>query len=574
MISLPPADSRRAALLVLIPTTLGYIFCQPGFGADGLAWLFLIPLILWAGSAPRWKLFAAATYLAMWTMQIVTMVWLRHVAPPMGYLGLVLLTGYFALYPALWALAARKILPGAANRALPVRVMEMLALAGLWVVLEWVKGHLFTGCPWMPLAATQWKIPPILALCAYAGPGGPAFAIVLFNLGLARYLAGLTQRDAGSALRSGLPISPWSGLRARPEFYVGMAPVLAGVLLFMRSGHAAKETLFTAALVQTDIDPNAKWNQQRAFEHLKIVSDLSLAAAKLSPEHPVWESGTPAPAAPKDFIPPDFVVWPESPLPFSIGDESYDRFLGDLAKHLDRSLIVGGDTRGPDGKGFYNGIFTVTPEDGVQKEFYAKRHLVPFGEYVPFADVLPLRKVVPVAMDFLRGPNDDPITVTRADGRTVRLGCLVCYEDIFPELARDMAVRGADALMVVTNETWYGRETESYQHAAVCSVICASTGLPMVRCGNSGWSGVISPTGFAKPVANAAGSIYFRGAGRIEVKGATAANRLPTFYVSHGDWFVKTCLGLVAIVWIRRRLDRRRRAVPASAQEETSGDAH
>ncbi len=558
MLPLPPADSRRAALLALAPTTAALVVATLPVGAYWAAWVGLMPLALWAGAAPSWKRFAWTTFVAMWVAQMASMVWLRHVYPPLGYLGLTLLTAYFALFPTLWALAARRLLPGESARGTASRMLDMLALAGLWVALEWLKGRLFTGCPWMPLAATQWQVTPMLSLCAYAGPAGPGFAIVLFNLGLARYARRLTERNEESVSRTGMPITPWSGMRVCVEFYLGLAPILLSLFLFLReatSRRATDEVLFTAAAVQTDFDPNAKWNPNDAAKNARVVRDATRAAARLTPRNPVWEDGAAIPAK-GDTPPPDLIVWPEAALPFRLGRPDYDEFLATLAGEVDTTLLVGAVKAGD--KGYYNGIFQVTPDSGVQPEFYAKRHLVPFGEYVPFADILPLRKVVPIQEDSLRGANDEPLAVTLRDGRTLRLGGLVCYEDIFPELARDMAARGADALLVVTNDAWYGREAGAYQHAAACAVLAASTGLPVVRCGNAGWSGAMSPLGRGEPVLNAAGSIYFRGAGRFEVRGTPAESRKPTPYVVYGDRLVAVGAALFAFALLRRRLTNRR----------------
>lgn len=558
MLPLPPADSRRAALLALVPTTVGLVACQLPSDADWTAWVALVPLVLWAGAAPAWKRFAWTTFAAMWIAQIASMIWLRHVYPPLGYLGLTLLTAYFAIYPTLWALAARKFLPGAEKRALVLRLIDMAALAGLWVILEWIKGRLFTGCPWMPLAATQWKIAPMLTLCAYAGPAGPGFIIVLFNLGIARYARWLTGRNNSSLIRTGLPITPWSGLRFCPEFYAGLLPVFLSVFLFFKSMNSRRDTdteLFTVAAVQTDFDSNAKWDPQRDRENAGVIADATRAAVALPEGKPsVWEAGMPYPKSGNKASRPDLVLWPESALRFPVGREDYDEFLRNLATETDTTLVIGGDKKATAG-GYYGGIFVVTPEIGVHPEFYAKRHLVPFGEYVPFAEINPLRKVIPV--DMARGENNDPLEITLRDGRTLKLGALVCYEDIFPELARDMALRGADALVVVTNDAWYGREAGAHQHAATCAVLAASTGLPIVRCGNAGWSGVIAPNGRGEPVVNAAGSIYFRGAGRFAVRGTPADLRKPTLYVLRGDWFVSVCGVIFAFAWLRRRFARR-----------------
>lgn len=557
MLPLPPADSRKAAALALIPTGAALLAALiPSTGAYWAAWVALIPLAVWAGAAPAWRRFTGMTFLTLWAVQFGSMIWLRHVYPPLGWLGLVFLTAYFALFPTLWALAARRLLPGETSRALPLRMLDMLALAGLWVALEWAKGRLFTGCPWMPLAATQWKVTPMLALCAYAGPSGTGFAIVLFNLGLARYARRLTERNTESVSRTGLPATPWSGMRLCPEFYLGVTPVFLSLFLFYRDAvtrRATDEVLFTAAAVQTDFDPNAKWESRRATENLQVVVDATRAAAKLAEGAPAWESGMPAPAAPSGRG-PDLILWPEAALPFRIGRADYDRFLAKLSAETRTPLLVGAVKEGVGG--YYNGIFQISPRDGVRPDFYAKRHLVPFGEYVPFANILPLRKVVPIAEDSLRGENHDPLEVTLRDGRTVRLGGLVCYEDIFPELARDMAARGADALLVVTNDAWYGREAGAYQHAATCAVLAASTGLPVVRCGNAGWSGVITPLGRGEPVLDASGSVYFRGAGRFDVRGTPGESRTPTPFVVYGDRLAPAGALLFAFALLRRRFAR------------------
>lgn len=569
MLPLPPADSRRAALLALLPTTAALVACRLPIGAYWAAWVALLPLALWAGAAPAWKRFAGGAFAAMWAAEFASMIWLRHVYPPLGYLGLVFLTAYFALFPTLWALAARRLLPRESSRALPSRMLDMLALAGLWIALEWLKGRLFTGCPWMPMAATQWQVTPMLALCPYAGPAGPGFAIVLFNLGLARYARRLTERNDESLARTGMPATPWSGMRVCPEFYLGLAPILLSLSLFFRevtSRRATDAVLFSAAAVQTDFDPNAKWDRRRTDENVRVVRDATLAAARLARPGEVWESGAPPPAsAGKDG--PDLIVWPEAALPFPIGSPDYDGFLATLAAEARATLLVGA-VKDAD-KGYYNGIFQVSPDGGVLSAFYAKRHLVPFGEYVPFADLLPLRKVVPIKEDSLRGENHDPLEVALRDGSTVKLGGLVCYEDIFPELARDMAARGADALLVVTNDAWYGREAGAHQHAAACAVLAASTGLPVVRCGNAGWSGYISPLGRGEPVLDASGSIYFRGAGRFDVYGTPAASRKPTPYVLYGDRLVAAGAGLFAFALLRRRYARRS-GNPASGEAPAS----
>jgi apolipoprotein N-acyltransferase len=133
-------------------------------------------------------------------------------------------------------------------------------------------------------------------------------------------------------------------------------------------------------------------------------------------------------------------------------------------------------------------------------------------------------------------------------------GALVCYEDVFPELAREHARAGADVLLVVTNDAWYGREAGAYQHAAHSVLLAAATGLPVVRCGNAGWSGTIDSLGRTFPVTEQ-GSVYFRGA-RVTAPVSLPRVRQPdTFWVRQGDWAVGLggLLFALAYVWRRRR---------------------
>jgi len=247
----------------------------------------------------------------------------------------------------------------------------------------------------------------------------------------------------------------------------------------------------------------------------------------------------------------DFVLWPEAALPLSLESEAYLSRLTGLAKATDTPLVIGTIDRR--GTGYGNAVAVITAE-GVQKPVYAKRHLVPFGEYVPFADFLPLRKVVPIETDCVAGTGPSLLPLTTRRGHTFMAGALVCYEDVFPELAREHALAGADVLVVITNDAWYGREAGAYQHAAHSVLLAAATGLPVVRCGNAGWSGTIDSLGRAYPLLDQ-GSIYFRGS-RAAVPVSLPRNRQPdTFWVRHGDWAVGLggLLFALTYVWRRRR---------------------
>jgi apolipoprotein N-acyltransferase len=579
-----------------------YAAAMPGFDFAEATWFWAVPFVLWAAARPAWKTWLRAAFAAMWLASIVTLVWLRHVYPPLGWLGLVLLTATVALFPVAWLALLRWLFPKTQGAPLMARVVIQLGLAGAWVLLEWVRSWVLTGFPWLLLAETQWRRPAVLAICQWGGPWAVGFAAILFNVGVAAYILRIlknrelaeearykTRRKtppagehtlaapadraaaapaAGFADGTALAAITPSGLFGKicPEFYLGFLPVFFAFHTFVQTSGYLRgnaEKLFTVAVVQTDFDPNAKWDAALAHENAAVVRDLTLAAARLTAGNPVFDArignavanpaapvaiGIPAAPAATPAAPPDLILWPEAALPFPVGDPLYDRFLDlrKLAADAGATLLAGGIVH-EDG-GYSNAIFTVTGAAGLGREIYAKRHLVPFGEYVPLGNILPLRRVVPIARDCLVGQFDDPLSVRLpGGGAPLKAGALVCYEDVFPDLALDLARRGADFFAVLTNDAWYGREAGAYQHAAHSAVLAASLRLPVVRCGNNGWSGVIFPDGSQQALRDAVGSVYFRGAGRFEVRGVRAALRVPTFYQQHGNWLV-TCSGLL-LLW-------------------------
>jgi len=181
----------------------------------------------------------------------------------------------------------------------------------------------------------------------------------------------------------------------------------------------------------------------------------------------------------------------------------------------------------------------VRPAEHLFDRYYLKRRPVPFGEYAPLRQYLPfIGKVVPLANDIVAA-EAAVVIPTVLGGEKWPVGVMICNEDIYPSLSRDMALAGAAWLLVVTNDAWYGTEAGAYQHAANSVLRAVETRLPLVRCGNHGWSGWIDEFGHIRYVLqDADGSIYFRGVGPMEVTRAVSLHGETSFYVRHGNWFV------------------------------------
>ena len=528
---------RASARGTWLGTSLTALLLFFSFGTTGhpfLAFIALVPAALAASAQPNGRTWRRACFVTGWILWIAILIWLRFVFPPMGWLGLVLLSIYCSVYHFLWLLGLRWIFPACSTAALPARLLALLGLAGAWGLLEWTRSTFASGFGWLPLSASQVGNPVMLSLCAWVGPIGLSMALVLFNLGFARWIIRLIGFYREEALLA--PTGPAGWLRRiTPELYLGLVPVgLAFLaLLVANAGRRAivQETV-TAGIVQTDFDPHAKWDASLLQSHIETVGRLTLQVA-----------------AEKKA---DLILWPEAALPLALQSEGYLARLTALSKATHTPLVIGAlDQRGT---GYANGVAIITA-DGLQKPIYAKRHLVPFGEYVPFADFLPLRKVVPIAEDCVAGTSVSLLPLTTRRGFNFLAGALICYEDVFPELAREHALAGADLLIVITNDAWYGREAGAYQHAAHSVLLAASTGLPILRCGNAGWSGSIDGLGRANPITEQ-GTIYFRGS-RLAVPVSLPREHQPaTFWVRHGDWAVGLGGMFLALtyIWRRRRM--------------------
>ncbi len=196
---------------------------------------------------------------------------------------------------------------------------------------------------------------------------------------------------------------------------------------------------------------------------------------------------------------------------------------------------------------WYNGAFVVDPVVGLQTTYYAKRHLVPFGEYVTLRPVLGLDRQSSCRSAMTcrdAGSISSPLVVPLLAGRST-FGPLICYEDIYPGLARASALAGSDVLVVLNNNAWFGEGGAAYQHAAN-SVLRAvqEARRPVLRDGNGGWSKAAWIDEFGSirsTLVNDAGTIYFRGTKTLTITRDARWIGRYSFYTEHGDWFVAVC---------------------------------
>ncbi|WP_129586210.1 apolipoprotein N-acyltransferase [Sphingomonas montana] len=359
----------------------------------------------------------------------------------LGWLAVLLLSVYLAVFPAIAALTARAV---AGRRAIPLP----FALAAAWPVTEWLRATLFTGFAWNPLGVV-WIGQPAAQAARYIGTYGLSALTVL--AGGAVFLAAL-RRPGATAGAAALPL-----------------------LLSLTPAPAARDTGRAIHVVQPNIDQDARNHPDYAYEGL-------LKLARLSHR----------PAA---GAPPRLLFWPEAAVEYYLETDRLARdALTDLLRPGDL-LVTGGTRLERDDRdnviGARNSLF-VMDAGGRLLHRYDKAHLVPYGEYLPMRALLSpigLSRLVPGDIDFWPGPGPRSFALPRFG----KIGVQICYEIIFSGHVVDRGNR-PDFIFNPSNDAWFGRWGPP-QHLAQARLRAIEEGLPVVRATPNGISAVIDPAG-------------------------------------------------------------------------------
>ena len=224
--------------------------------------------------------------------------------------------------------------------------------------------------------------------------------------------------------------------------------------------------------MQGNIPQNLKWHPDNQLSTVNTYRDLSLRAER---------------AGAKDLI-----IWPEAAMPFYFQDGGeLSASVAKLPVETGASLLFGSPAylRDPGGLRYLNSAFLLSPTAQLLGRS-DKTHLVPFGEYVPLSGFLPfVNKLVAGIGDYSPG-EINPLPI-----QGYKLGVLVCYEVIFPELARDYVRQGSDLLVNITNDAWFGKSSAPWQHLAMARFRAIENRVWLLRAANTGVSAFIAPSG-------------------------------------------------------------------------------
>jgi apolipoprotein N-acyltransferase len=192
---------------------------------------------------------------------------------------------------------------------------------------------------------------------------------------------------------------------------------------------------------------------------------------------------------------PSFVVWPETALPFYPPSNTHMQPLKELVATNDFALLTGAPwyeiiDREARKVNFFNSALLLQPDGQFGGKYY-KIHLVPFGEYIPLKEFLPfLAPLVEAVGDFSFGKIEQPLSWQEA-----KVGVLICFESVFPELSRKWVVAGANILVNLTNDAWYGKSSAPHQSLAMSVLRAVETRRSLVRSANTGISAFVTPAG-------------------------------------------------------------------------------
>jgi len=499
--SLPQRPTRLGPFCYIGAVTSGLMltaaFPPPGF--SWLAWIAFVPLFkAIEGQGPKEGIKLG---LIFGLVHFGTLLyWIVYVASHYGRLNLwlstfpfLLLICYLAIYPVafcgLWGYLQRGNL-------------GFLAIPFTWTALEFLRAKLLTGFPWCLVGYSQFKNLILIQLASLTGVYGLSFLIVLANFSIFQITVARTKGKMATHL---FPL-------LITLLAIGTA-LGYGNSVLSGDDSKAKGQALGVLVVQPNIDQSQKWNPSFQEATIQLLETLTRKGA------------TPG---------LDLIVWPETAIPFFFQENGkLSGQIRALSKQLEVPIIFGSPAYedSPNGRRYFNRAYLLIP--GQERlQWYDKVHLVPFGEYVPLKKFLFfIEKLVHGAGDFVPGKEVRPLETASS-----KFGILICFEAIFPEISREHVTQGAQYLVNLTNDAWFGKSSAPYQHLAMSVFRAVENRVPLIRAANTGISAIVSPTGqilqqsalFTEEI--------------IVHKIPMPSSYNPTLYTLFGDLFALICL--------------------------------
>ncbi len=499
--------------LLVVASGLALALAYPKFDLSLFAWAAFVPLFYAIEGEPLGRV-ARYAYLQGLACYVGSMYWI--VIPLTDFAGVRV---EFAILPMLLLSAVMAINTMGAiwsgefiARRLRIPMVVTMPLG--WTAFEWLRSFFPIGFPWNLVGYTAYRNLEVIQLSEFTGVYGVSALILLFNAVIytvvfRRGTRRLQVTSLGALTALMIVVFAFGTLRQRQ---LATAPV---------------EGSMKVAMVQGNIAQSIKWDPAHLASSFRVYQEETAAAARRGAQLVVWPEAAAA-----------FLFQPDDHYSAEMADySSYRAALLGLARQSGEPILFGAPAMGAeDGRvGFYNRAYVVSA-DGEINGWYDKMQLVPFGEYVPARKLLGMfvNRVVEGFGDLIPGTRQ-----TVFDVHGAKLGVLICYESVFPDLTRRAVKAGANVLVNITNDAWYGESSAPYQALAMAALRSAENKVPMIRDAQTGISAIILPTGEI----TAATPLFKRG---TQIEDVSWRNSR-TLYTMVGDLFSEICFALTAI---------------------------
>ena len=466
----------------------------PQIEVSFIAWFALVPLLCVLDGQKAWVAFRRA-YLCGFLFFAATIGWIVYVTSVGTFFLVAFLALYFACFGLVFVYFQRLSL-----------IPRIFVIASVWVALEFIRAHLFSGFGWVMLGHSQYKNLWLIQIADKTGVYGVSFLVILVNLLFFEIL-----RARSLLLRANITV----------------ITILSVVLIYgyWVTGQKKVYPMVRVGVIQPNIPLAVDWDESRKpwIINQNIRLTQKLQDKKL-----------------------DLIVWPETSLPGVISDAPLlIQEIQTTAADLHTPILIGSIAN--EGQQYFNSAFLIGA-DGKILGHYDKIHLVPFGEYLPLRPILGwISKIVPLD-DFNFGKTYKVFSI--APGQS-KFSVLICFEDTLGYLCRHFSQAGADFFVNMTNDAWFKDTKAPFLHLQAAVFGCVENHRSLARAANTGVSALVDPWG--RIIATVGG-----GNGKETFIEGTAWGSLPldqekTFYTKYGDVFTILCFLciLVGVVVIK-----------------------
>ncbi len=503
--------TRNAVLLSSLSIFLLWLGMPGGGGIWPLLPVACVPflLIVFQGNRKQLVVFSMLVGTGHFLLQLY---WIVFVLGHYGGLplfasipALLLLSMYMACYFMMFGLLANRFFHSFSPS------LCLWLIPSIWVALDWIRSLPESAFPWMDLGYGFAQVPLLCQSADVLGHHGLTFSVLLMNTFFSLLLV------------------PGSERRPVVRLAVPLVAVLCTLVLYsgLRWQQLEKclqdADVMTVGIVQGNVSQEQKWKPAEQESTVKSYVDQSRKLMGSKPR-------------------PELLVWPETSLPFHPVRHPLLIPIRDLLEQEHVMLMAGAPwyEKGTSGNNqflFYNSSVLFNSNGDIVART-SKSQLVPFGEYVPFAELIPfVAPLVEAVGNFSRGEIANPPACKKA-----RIGVLVCFESVFADISRKWVDAGANLLVNITNDAWYGKSSAPHQSLAMTRLRAVETRRSVVRSANTGFSGFIDPMGRVFQVSSL--FVPWEGSQQVQIMEGR------TIFVRGGYLFAPLCFVLTGLFFI------------------------